>query len=436
MDKYKIYPKQFRNERIPIEKNTCFFIMPFAEKFDIVYGTIKNGLKDNYICKRVDEISGSIPIINKILVEILKSQFIIVDLSESNPNVFYELGIAHTFKEAQNIFLIKNKKSKVPFDITHLTYIEYDTDNLKYVVAQLKKAISDNKSFSDLNEALDIHGIIDFNHDNQNFSLDVIYEVLGEHLSVAADILNSKYDVNYNNINSFLSSLNKGIKNMIKSASQNDIKIILKLYFEILLSVYRYYNIETYLNEILSDFFIYSKLSDNDIISYQTDCALTFANNNAQINIVMPWIINYFKKSKFANVDLNRYKLESFLLTTNYSEINKMICDAVCDKDSHIREHFANIIGEKKLYDAKEILATQLLSEKNYYTAASIIEALGELRASDKLSDILLWIKNNKTDILLTKSYFVLKHTYISVAKLDSESAQQYKDEFYHYLKN
>ena len=51
MDKYKIYPKQFRSERIPIEKNTCFFIMPFAEKFDIVYGTIKNGLQDNYICK-------------------------------------------------------------------------------------------------------------------------------------------------------------------------------------------------------------------------------------------------------------------------------------------------------------------------------------------------------------------------------------------------
>ena len=46
MDKYKIYPKQFRSERIPIEKNTCFFIMPFAEKFDIVYGTIKNGLQD------------------------------------------------------------------------------------------------------------------------------------------------------------------------------------------------------------------------------------------------------------------------------------------------------------------------------------------------------------------------------------------------------
>ena len=74
-----------------------------------------------------------------------------------------------------------------------------------------------------------------------------------------------------------------------------------------------------------------------------------------------------------------------------------MICDAICDKDAHIREHFANIIGEKKLYSAKEILSSQLQCEKNYYSAASIIEALGELRATEKVANILLWIDNNKT---------------------------------------
>lgn len=72
MDRYKIYPKQFRNEHIPIEKNSCFFIMPFASEFDIVYGTIKDGLSKEYLCKRVDESKLSNPILNKILVEILK----------------------------------------------------------------------------------------------------------------------------------------------------------------------------------------------------------------------------------------------------------------------------------------------------------------------------------------------------------------------------
>ena len=430
MDKYKIYPKQFRSERIPIEKNTCFFIMPFAEKFDIVYGTIKNGLQDNYICKRVDEISGSIPIINKILVEILKAQFIIVDLSESNPNVFYELGIAHTFKDAQNIFLLKNRNSKVPFDITHLTYLEYDTNNLKYVVGQLKKAISDNKSFSDLNDGLDIHGIIDFNHENQEFSLDIIYDVLGEYLTLAVDILNSSSDLNRKDITNFLDFLYVKVKHNFSTLNQSDIKIVLELFFEILLYANKWCNVEVYLNGIFSDFFFCSQLSDSEILAFQTKCALKFANKNAQINIVMPWMINYFKRSKFANIDLNRYSLESFLLTNNFDNINKMICDAICDKDAHIREHFANIIGEKKLYNAKDLLSSQLLCEKNYYSAASIIEALGELRATEKVENILLWIEHNKRDILSTKSHFVLKHTYIALAKLDIQIANQFKADF------
>ena len=92
MEHYNIYPKQFRNLKIPIEKNRCFILMPFDSKFDIIYGNIKQSLsKEGFICNRADEIIGSKPIMNKILTEMLKSQFIIADLSDSNPNVFYEL---------------------------------------------------------------------------------------------------------------------------------------------------------------------------------------------------------------------------------------------------------------------------------------------------------------------------------------------------------
>ena len=434
MDRYKIYPKQFRNEHIPIEKNSCFFIMPFASEFDIVYGTIKDGLSEEYLCKRVDESKLSTPILNKILVEILKSQFIIVDLSGSNPNVFYELGIAHTFKDAQNIFLIKNKKSKVPFDIAQLSYIEYDIDNLKYMVVQLKKAIAENRFFSDLNEALNVHGITKLNHENQTFSLEVIYSILDDYLALAVDILNSNNEIKETEVDHFLDWLHKRVRFKIQELEQNDLKITLNLYFEILICSYKYCNIEMYLTNILSDFFSMSNLSDSEITAFQTDCALKFANNKVQLNIVMPWIISYFKKSKFANIDLNRYRLESFLLTTNFTEVNRMICCAVCDKDSHIREHFANIIGEKRLTEATDILATQLNGEKNYYTAASIIEALGELKAVNKISSILQWIEDNKEEILATKNYFVLRHTYISLSKLDSQIAKEFNKVFSEYI--
>ena len=135
---------------------------------------------------------------------------------------------------------------------------EYDINNLKYVVAQLKKTISDNKSFSDLNEALDVHGILDFNHENLEFSLDIVYDILGEHLTLAVDILNSSPDLNSKDIAIFLDFLYIKIRSALATLNQCDIKIVLELFFEILLSANRWCNVETYFNDVFSDFFIHS----------------------------------------------------------------------------------------------------------------------------------------------------------------------------------
>ena len=435
MDTYKVYPKEFRNERIPIEKNRCFFIMPFSEEFDIVYGEIKNSLtKDNYICTRVDEISGSTPIINKILVEILKSQFIIADLTGCNPNVFYELGVAHVFKDAQNIFLLKQKNSIVPFDITHLTYIEYEVDNLKYITAQLKKSLRSNRYISDFYEALNIHGIINFVHDNQDVFVQRLKELLGKDISDVTDILNYSSSLSENDIEQIISRTQYSIQSSIGKDDDAITTGILDFYFELLLSCSRYNFIETFLYNIFNGFFDICNVNEKVILSYQINCALKFATKCKKLNIVMPWIVDYFKQSKFASVDINRYKLESFLLTTQYKEINDIICEAMTDKDCHIREHFADIIGEKKLYQAKDILSKQLLCEENYYSAASIIEALGKLRASECIKDIEEWINENSQNIINTKHYFVLRHTRNALAKIDKNLVKTFDAKYSEYL--
>ena len=133
---YMIYPKQFRAAKIPTEKNRCFFLIPFSESFDLIYGTVKDILMERgYVCNRVDEITDSKPIISKILIEILRAQYIIVDLTGCNPNVFYELGITHTFKDSQNVLLIKQKDTVAPFVIKHLHYREYSPHILKQLAA-------------------------------------------------------------------------------------------------------------------------------------------------------------------------------------------------------------------------------------------------------------------------------------------------------------
>lgn len=216
MDSYKIYPKQFRNAKIPIEKNKCFFIMPFADEFDIVYGELKSLLgKDGYICTRVDEISGSTPIINKILTELLKAQFVIVDLTNCNPNVFYELGIAHTFKDAENIFLLKQKGSIVPFDVTHLTYLEYDINNLKYIAALLKQSLKKRKYVSDFDDILNVKGIIEYIHDNQDEFIDILHDMIGDDMSYIIEIMQNPRGMEENCVRKVLDSFEKKLKNYI-----------------------------------------------------------------------------------------------------------------------------------------------------------------------------------------------------------------------------
>ena len=172
---YMIYPKQFRSAKIPVEKNRCFFLMPFHQSFDLIYGTVKDILMENgFVCNRVDEITDSKPIINKILVEILRAQYIVVDLTGGNPNVFYELGITHTFKDSQNVLLIKQKDTDAPFDIRHLQYREYSSNNLKQLAAIIRDFIAKNQRFSEFHEALNVHGIISIVHDNHEEFLDYL----------------------------------------------------------------------------------------------------------------------------------------------------------------------------------------------------------------------------------------------------------------------
>ena len=52
--------------------------------------------------------------------------------------------------------------------------------------------------------------------------------------------------------------------------NQSDIKIVLELFFEILLYANKWCNVEVYLNGIFSDFFFCSQLSDSEILAFQT----------------------------------------------------------------------------------------------------------------------------------------------------------------------
>ena len=119
--------------------NTCFVIMPIGtQSFNGVVVT-EEQLREryNYIIReavlkadpsievlRADEELNPGCITNGILTKLMHSKYVIADITYPNPNVFYELGIRHAIRTGT--ILIKEKaQTQVPFDISHLRYIEY-----------------------------------------------------------------------------------------------------------------------------------------------------------------------------------------------------------------------------------------------------------------------------------------------------------------------
>lgn len=132
--KIKVQPEQpsapekqieFKQSTVKVNEKLCFIIMPFTDKLNPIYDSIiKPVIKDLKLeCLRADEIFTSKPIIEDIWDNVKKARFLIADLTERNPNVFYELGLAHALNK--EVILLTQDINDVPFDLRHFRIIVY-----------------------------------------------------------------------------------------------------------------------------------------------------------------------------------------------------------------------------------------------------------------------------------------------------------------------
>jgi hypothetical protein len=103
-----------------------FVVMPFAEKLAPVY------------CDHIKRVAGSLSLSVKrakdffsahhVMADVWRAicgaQLVIADCTGKNPNVFYEIGMAHTV--GKPVILITQKREHVPFDLQDTRYITYD----------------------------------------------------------------------------------------------------------------------------------------------------------------------------------------------------------------------------------------------------------------------------------------------------------------------
>lgn len=132
---------------------TCFVLSPIGdeasedrEKADkVLKHLIEPATKACGIdtVQRADQIEKSGSITNQIIERILNDDLVVADLSDRNPNVYYELAFRHVIKKP--VVHIIGTKQRIPFDLSHNRAVVYDLadwDSLANAKDRLEKQIA------------------------------------------------------------------------------------------------------------------------------------------------------------------------------------------------------------------------------------------------------------------------------------------------------
>ena len=132
-------------EDFVIDNKLVFVLTPFHEEYTGVYKCIldiclKNGLQ----CQRGDEDFVQSDLLTHILKQIVKASLIIANVNGRNPNVFYELGIAHAINKPT--IIIAKSPNDLEFDLKSKRIIFYEKLTQEKFMDDLKDEIIKIKS--------------------------------------------------------------------------------------------------------------------------------------------------------------------------------------------------------------------------------------------------------------------------------------------------
>lgn len=131
----------FGRPRQPDEKVDVFVLMPFDAEMKEVYTDHITGMGPELglTIRRADDLFTTGPFMEKVWDGICAAQLILADCTQKNPNVFYEIGMAHTV--GKKVVLITRSEEDIPSDIKHYDYIVYDPEGVDRLIERLRQFI-------------------------------------------------------------------------------------------------------------------------------------------------------------------------------------------------------------------------------------------------------------------------------------------------------
>lgn len=104
----------------------CFVISPFGGYFDLYYRDVYRPavLEAGLEAVRADDLFRASNILSDVWRLIRESRVLLADVTGKNPNVFYELGLAHAARKP--VVIVTADIADVPFDLQPLRVLVYD----------------------------------------------------------------------------------------------------------------------------------------------------------------------------------------------------------------------------------------------------------------------------------------------------------------------
>ena len=172
----------------------CFVIAPIGEpesdtrkrSDQILRHIIRPAVEaKGYTAVRADEISEPGIITSQVIQHVVDDPLVVADLTERNPNVFYELAVRHAIRKP--FIQIINKGESIPFDVaaTRTVFVDHhDLDNVETAKAEITEQIAALESDSSTLEtpisvSLDLQHLRRSENPGERSLADVLSELSG-----------------------------------------------------------------------------------------------------------------------------------------------------------------------------------------------------------------------------------------------------------------
>jgi hypothetical protein len=430
---YQVYPRTLLRTKLRPKPNQCFVLMPFHSSFDEVYAEIKSSLKTiGFGCSRADDIYENRPIMTIILSEIAVAHFVIADLTGKNPNVFYEVGVAHSLRDIPNVILISQSMDHVPFDLRHLPVIIYEHDNMRGLTTRLVKKIIENKDLFEgkirvqeryqqqIGTEADFEELFLFLEEEER----ILWKLILHTLDISADPM-SESDIIYG-----LFHMRAQLSGLAASGKLRLFRNTFKIFKDMLARFVELRQIEDYVSDVLSrqrfpDF----SVDDADANDMLIDLAIALFRHPKFKKRALEWLFGYLSKPKVAGIDISRSKVEHFVLYSDDIATKEALIYTLDNPNAYMRETVADFIGEMRLEGAVRNLLFALAKETSPFAARSMFSALGKIGKAEGAKGILEWVRGHLETAMNPNMGYGISYARKAAEAIDRNNGTRFEEE-------